>query len=269
MHTLLKYDNGIPEDDEEEDLCDAHKASRKRLATYCSLSEGSMITCTGVSGMIVTNSLAKDETVAKTLAHLFHPIHFKESGNKYVKHISMKQATPIELKNLETEVDRLLESRASRRVPLCDIRRDVLEDLADEILRQITIECPEQGVLLKRILNHHQTEFQAYETLLEFSESFVGRKRILWNHWKKARVKKIQELEEAKRILEYQLAELKHKVDQLEKKNQEAKVKRDAARQEEIKFYKKRAEHLKVSLYINLVSSPKHKKTNANSIHVL
>lgn len=81
--------------------------------------------------------------------------------------------------------------------------------------------------------------------------------------------KQIQELEEAKRILEYQLAELKHKVDQLEKKNQEAKVKRDAARQEEIKFYKKRAEHLKVSLYINLVSSPKHKKTNANSIHVL
>lgn len=97
-----------------------------------------MITCTGVSGMIVTNSLAKDETVAKTLAHLFHPIHFKESGNKYVKHISMKQATPIELKNLETEVDRLLESRASRRVPLCDIRRDVLEDLADEILRQVS-----------------------------------------------------------------------------------------------------------------------------------
>ncbi|KAF6773135.1 hypothetical protein AHF37_07917, partial [Paragonimus kellicotti] len=56
----------------------------------------------------------------------------------------------------------------------------------------------------------------------------------------------IAELEETKRILEFQSAELKHKVDQLERKNQEAKMKRDAARQDEIKFHKKRGEHLKM-----------------------
>ncbi|THD23777.1 Dynein light intermediate chain axonemal [Fasciola hepatica] len=250
MHTLLKYDSPSREEDEES-KCHGVQLSRKRFATHCSMAEASPLT--GTSGIADTCSLTKDDTVAKTLEQLFDPIHFKEAGNKWVKYVSRTQATPIEVKNLEIEVDRLLKNRASRNIPLCDIRRDVFEDLADEVLRQIAIECPEQGILLKRVLNHHQTEFQAFETLLEFSESFIGRKRILWNHWKKDRLKKLQVLEDSKRILEYQLAELKHKVDQLEKKNQEAKLKRDAAHQEEIKFYKKRAEHLKAQMDVSVL----------------
>ncbi|VDQ16845.1 unnamed protein product, partial [Trichobilharzia regenti] len=58
----------------------------------------------------------------------------------------------------------------------------------------------------------------------------------------------INHLEKTKKLLEFQVAELKQKADALEKKNQEAKTKRDQTRNEEIKFYKHRGEQLKVRI---------------------
>ncbi|KAF5399813.1 Dynein light intermediate chain axonemal [Paragonimus heterotremus] len=240
MHTLLRYDIPVPEDRQD---CNKKKTPGTPPATYCPSSE--KMPTTTKCGTAGACRLTREESVVQTLEQLFEPVRYKELGTKWVKHVFTKQATPLEMKQLEQEVDRLLRIRCSRKKPLCLIREDVLEDLIKEILRQVTIDCPEQGMLLKRILDHYKMEFVAYETLLRFANAFVGRKRTAWQHWKKDRQKKIAELEETKRILEFQSAELKHKVDQLERKNQEAKMKRDAARQEEIKFHKKRGEHLK------------------------
>ncbi|CAL8086100.1 unnamed protein product [Calicophoron daubneyi] len=248
QHCLLKYDMPVRE---EEDECQKSNTADIPEATYCSSSDSILPdrTCHYIDPC----RLNKEETVTQNLEDFFKPIHYKEMGTKWVKHVSAKQATPVEMKHLEQEVDRILKNRCGRKVPLCVIRQDVLEDLVQELLRQITIDCPEQGVLFKRILDHFNAEFNAYETLLRFSESFVGRKRITWKHWKDERTKKISELEEAKRILEYQTAELKHKVDQIEKRNQEMKSKRDAARMEEVKYYKKRGEHLKAQMDISVL----------------
>ncbi|KAA3677737.1 dynein light intermediate chain, axonemal [Paragonimus westermani] len=242
MHTLLRYDIPVRED---QDDIDKKKTFSTPPATYCPNSENLQISAPcGTAGAC---RLTKEESVTQTLEHLFEPVRYKELGTKWVKHVFTKQATPLEMNQLEQEVDRLLKIRCSRKKPLCFIRQDVLEDLIREILRQVTIDCPEQGMLLSRILDHYKMEFAAYETLLRFANAFIGRKRTAWQHWKNERQRKIEELEETKRILEFQSAELKHKMDQLERKNQEARMKRDAARQEEIRFHKKRAEHLKVS----------------------
>ncbi|GAA47226.1 dynein light intermediate chain axonemal [Clonorchis sinensis] len=197
--------------------------------------------------------LTKDDAVLQALSKFFPPVRYKEMGTKWVKHVSAKQATPIEMTHVKQEVDRVLKVRCSRKAPLCVIREDVLSDLIREILRQVTIDCPEQGLLLRRILDHNEMEFNAYETLLRFTDAFVGRKWAEWQHWKADRTRQIYELEDTKRILEFQATELKHKVDQLEKKNQEMKIKWDAARMEEVKYYKKTGEHLRAQMDVSVL----------------
>ncbi|KAF8564455.1 hypothetical protein P879_05726 [Paragonimus westermani] len=248
MHTLLRYDIPVRED---QDHSDKKKTSRTPPVTGCPNSENLPTSTTfGTAGAC---RLTKEESVAQTLEQLFEPVKYKELGTKWVKHVFTKQATPLEMNQLDQDVDRILKIRCSRKKALCFIREDVLEDLLKEILRQVTIDCPERGMLLRRILDHYKMEFAAYETLLRFANAFVGRKRTAWQHWKNERQQKIEELEETKRILEFQSAELKHKVDQLERKNQEVRMKRDAARQEEIKFHKMRGEHLRAQMDISVL----------------
>ncbi|KAG5450551.1 28 kDa inner dynein arm light chain, axonemal [Clonorchis sinensis] len=248
MNSLLRYDVPVKENEE---FCEGGK-KLVSTGTPCVASEGtqSMSPACTTSGPC---RLTKDDAVLQALSKFFPPVRYKEMGTKWVKHVSAKQATPIEMTHVKQEVDRVLKVRCSRKAPLCVIREDVLSDLIREILRQVTIDCPEQGLLLRRILDHNEMEFNAYETLLRFTDAFVGRKWAEWQHWKADRTRQIYELEDTKRILEFQATELKHKVDQLEKKNQEMKIKWDAARMEEVKYYKKTGEHLRAQMDVSVL----------------
>ncbi len=51
--------------------------------------------------------------------------------------------------------------------------------MADELIRQVTIECAERGLLLLRIRDEARMRIAAYQTLYESSLAFAVRKAIL------------------------------------------------------------------------------------------
>ena len=87
----------------------------------------------------------------------------------------------------------------------------------------------------------------AYQTLYESSVAFGMRKALMAEQGKSDMEKKVNELEEDKRDLERQVNELKAKIDQIEKRNAEQRASEEKKHSEDIAFYKKTNQQLKVS----------------------
>lgn len=117
----------------------------------------------------------------------------------------------------------------------------------DELIRQVTISCSERGLLLLRVRDEIRMTIAAYQTLYESSVAFGMRKALMAEQGKADMEKRVIDLEEDKRDLEKTVNELKAKIDQIEKRNAEQKSAEEKKHSEEITFYKKTNQQLKVT----------------------
>ena len=61
---------------------------------------------------------------------------------------------------------------------ICPIREELHKQCYDEIIRQVTIDCPERGILLMRVRDELYMTINAYEMLYESSLTFSMRKQL-------------------------------------------------------------------------------------------
>jgi len=66
----------------------------------------------------------------------------------------------------------------SRDSGICPIREELHKQCFDEIIRQVTIDSPERGILLMRVRDELYLTINAYETLYESSLTFSMRKQL-------------------------------------------------------------------------------------------
>ena len=82
-----------------------------------------------------------------------------------VQPVSKKQALREDLHHLEQMLDFKLKDSKSRMMGLCPVRSAIFEMVAEEILRQIVIDLPERGLLLRRVLDESRMTTDAYRSL--------------------------------------------------------------------------------------------------------
>lgn len=75
----------------------------------------------------------------------------------------------------------------------------------DELIRQITINCAERGLLLLRVRDEARMTIAAYETLYESSIAFGIRKALMAEHKRSALESTIKQLTMAKKELQNQV----------------------------------------------------------------
>ena len=126
----------------------------------------------------------------------------------------------------------------------------------DELIRQVTINCAERGLLLLRVRDEIRMTIAAYQTLYESSIAF-GMRKALMAEQKKAEIEaKIKTLEGDKSELTRQVQELKAKCEAIEKRESERRALDEKNHQEEVALLKEANDRLKASLE-NLLSTPK------------
>jgi dynein light intermediate chain len=74
-------------------------------------------------------------------------------------------ATKIEVIQLHEELDKRLIHRQAREIGLCPIREELFDQCFDEIIRQITIDCRQRGLLLVRVRDEYRNQTKAYKNL--------------------------------------------------------------------------------------------------------
>ncbi|GFR62070.1 axonemal dynein light chain p33 [Elysia marginata] len=182
------------------------------------------------------------------LNSILPPREWTESGQLWVQQVSSTPATRLDVVNLQEELDRRLQQRQARETGICPVRRELYSQCFDELIRQVTINCAERGLLLLRVRDEIRMTIAAYQTLYESSVAFGMRKALQAEQGKADMERKISELESEKRDLERQVNELKAKCEQTEKRAAELRQVEEKKHTEEIQFLKRTNQQLKTQL---------------------
>jgi len=119
--------------------------------------------------------------------------------------------------------------------------------MTDELIRQVTINCAERGLLLLRVRDEIRMTLAAYQALYESSTAYGMRKALMAESGKAELEFKITEVVEKKEQLERETQELRIKIDQLERKYNDQKEAEEKKHAEEIQFLKRANQQLKVN----------------------
>ena len=104
----------------------------------------------------------------------------------------------------------------------------------DELIRQVTINCAERGLLLLRVRDEIRMTIAAYQTLYESSVAFGMRKALQAEQGKADMEQMIADLQAEKKTLEGQLAAMKAKCDEIERRETERRAVEERKHTEEL-----------------------------------
>ncbi|XP_012558664.2 33 kDa inner dynein arm light chain, axonemal isoform X2 [Hydra vulgaris] len=175
-------------------------------------------------------------------------IERSEGGQLWIQEVSSTPATRMDVVNLQEQLDMRLQQRQARETGICPVRRELYSQAFDELIRQVTINCAERGLLLLRVRDEISMTIAAYQTLYESSIAFGMRKALQAEQGKTDMEQKINDLTQQKEELEKQVNELKGKCDAIEKRDVERRAIEEKKHSEEIQFLKKTNQQLKTQL---------------------
>ncbi|XP_030571828.1 putative inner dynein arm light chain, axonemal [Drosophila novamexicana] len=189
----------------------------------------------------------KKET-EEILNSILPPRCWEEDGQLWQQSVSSTPATRQDVINLQEMLDTRLQQTQARETGICPVRRELYSQCFDEIIRQVTINCSERGLLLLRIRDEIAMSMEAYETLYCSSVAFGMRKALQAHEEKEMLRDRVKTLESDKEALEEIISDMKMKQEQAERRNAELRASEEKKFTEEITFLKKTNAQLKAQL---------------------
>ncbi|XP_053980281.1 axonemal dynein light intermediate polypeptide 1 isoform X4 [Hylaeus anthracinus] len=233
MDTLVKYDNPILDTIRPEKI--RKETAPKIGATVCK---------------VQTTPLTVDmrRETADILNRILPPKQWEEDGQTWIQQVSSTPATRLDVINLQEQLDMRLQQRQARETGICPVRRELYTQCFDEIIRQVTVNCSERGLLLLRVRDELKMTLSAYQILYQSSIAFGMRKALQAEQGKEDLIATADELQLQKSDLEKTVAELKQKFEQAQKRAAELREAEEKKHMEEIQFLRKTNQQLKTQL---------------------
>mmetsp|Transcript_77925 Transcript_77925/g.204607 ORF Transcript_77925/g.204607 Transcript_77925/m.204607 type:complete len:253 (-) Transcript_77925:70-828(-) len=175
---------------------------------------------------------------------LLPPREWIEDGKHFTQYVANQPATRLDVIQLQEALDQRLMERQARETGLCPVREELYSQCFDELIRQVTINCPERGLLLLRVRDEIRMSIAAYQTLYQSSVTFGTRKQLQSEQGKTETEQMLAEQEEQKKQREAAVVELKNKCDAIERRENERRQVDERKRKEEIDFLKHQQQHL-------------------------
>jgi len=157
-------------------------------------------------------------------------------------------ATKADVLKLQEDLETLLQQKQARETGICPIREELYAQCFDELIRQITINCSERGLLLVRVRDEIRMTIQAYQTLYESSIAFGMRKALQSEQKKNEMNNKIQHLEREVSDLNRQVESLDTQIEQIETNELKRQEQEEKSHKEDVEFLKKTNQKFKDEL---------------------
>ncbi|KAI6230641.1 Dyla-1 [Aphelenchoides fujianensis] len=146
-------------------------------------------------------------------------------GRSWLERASTVPSTRFDILGLQQKFENELKVARAKPFGICPIRRRIYDEMFDELIRQVTINCAERGLLLLRVRDEIHLSILSYQSLLESSIGYGIRKAILVEQQQSQAILD-RDLERAKN------AELSKRVDELEKQLKQERI----VKEEEVKL---------------------------------
>ena len=159
-------------------------------------------------------------SVKDALNRLLPPKKITDKDQEWVQYVTCTPVAKSDIVNLQENLDRRLQTEQARETGICPIREKLYTECFDELIRQITLNCLERGILLTRIKKELNMTVNSYQSLYESSIAYGIRTLLLAEEEKKklndeiANIEKeCEELEENIQIIDNKLKEHKENDD--------------------------------------------------------
>ena len=191
---------------------------------------------------------AFDFSVKDALNKILPPKKITEREKTWVQYVTCCPVTKAEVVNLQEGLDRRLQTEKGRETGICPIREQLYTECFDELIRQVTINCLERGILLKRIKKEFEMTTNCYQSLYESSIAYGLRTLLLSEEEKKRLNDEIEKTQMECEQIEEQIKEIENKIE--EHKETDAKQREEAknAHEEEMIEGRKKANAIKEKL---------------------
>ena len=172
------------------------------------------------------------------------PREWTQESGTWMQYVSKRTATRMDVIQLQEHLDKRLLELQAREAGICAVREDLYSQSFDELIRQITLDGPERGLLLLRTRDEIRMTIDAYKTLYDSSVTFGIRKQLQAEQGMSDLEERIGALEGQNKDLENNVLELRNGVEVIEKRENEHKAVQDKKRKDEIDFLKYQGQHL-------------------------
>ena len=186
------------------------------------------------------------------------PREWTEDGQLWVQYVSSTPATRLDVINLQEQLDHKLQQRQARETGICPVREELYAQCFDELIRQITINCAERGLLLLRVRDEIRMTIASYQTLYESSIAFGMRKALMAEYKKTELEGKVKQLEAEREDLTKQVADLTQRCEDIATKEVERRAADEAKHSEDVEKLKGVNLQLKTNLE-SMLSAPQRK----------
>ncbi|KAL8435877.1 hypothetical protein Efla_002121 [Eimeria flavescens] len=161
-------------------------------------------------------------TTEDIINSILPPREWTEGGEVWSQSVSTTPATRADVVALQEELDKRLRLRRAKAYGICPIREELYSQCFDELLRQVTIQCAERGLLLNRVRRELRSLMNAHRRLYESSAAFGVRKALLAQADREAREEVCTQMQQAnthlEQAIEYAQTELAEVVKEHEQK---------------------------------------------------
>lgn len=154
---------------------------------------------------------AKVTPTEDILNSILPPREWTDDGQLWVQYVSSTPATRSDVISLQEQLDhRLLQSQA-RETGICPKREELYAQCFDELIRQVTINCAERGLLLLRVRDEIRMAITGYQTLYDSCTAFGMRKALQAEQRRSQMQAQIKRLEADVHDLNRQVQEMQNK----------------------------------------------------------
>lgn len=164
----------------------------------------------GITEEVGDKNKFEDCSVKDALNKILPPKKTFENDQLWVQYVSCTPVTKVEVLNLQEGLDRRLQTNQARETGICPIREQLYNECFDELIRQVTINCLERGILLMRIKKEVEMTVNSYQSLYESAIAYGIRTALISEEIK-------SKMDEQTRKIEDDCEYLQEKIKKLEK----------------------------------------------------
>jgi len=191
----------------------------------------------------------KVPTVEDILGAILPPREFQgPDGMTMMQLVSPQPASRLDVIQLQESLDNRLVQRRAREAGLCAVRYELHAEVFDELIRQVTVNCPERGLLLLRVRDDFRTTVASHKALYENGINFALRKAAVADEGAQRLRDTISRLKHEKAELEARKQTLQNQMDVFEKQSHEDRLAEEQKREQETEYFKKSIQQLSLSL---------------------
>ena len=201
INSLVKYDTPY--------LISSTSKNKKTLEDLKETEEEANIYLRNIINKDDDESLIGFKYSAKdALNRLLPPKKITDKDQEWVQYVTCTPVAKADVVNLQENLDRRLQTEQARETGICPIREKLYNECFDELIRQITLNCLERGILLTRIKKELIMTVNSYQSLYESSIAYGIRTLLLAEEEKKKLNDEIGKIESDCNDLEREINEI-------------------------------------------------------------